>query len=292
MTEPVVYLNGELVPLAEARIPVLDRGFIFGDGVYEVVPMYGNPDGRRPFRLAHHLERLARSLAKIGIDNPFDAEGWRALIARVSAANPDPDPARPGHWLVYIQVTRGVAPRSHAFPVAGLTPTVFMMTNPMTLPSAATLAQGVAAVTAADMRWLHCDIKSISLLGNVLMAQNAVEHDAFETIQLRDGRVTEGSSSNVWIAKDGRLYAPPRSNLVLEGIRIGLIEQLVAAEGIAFEMREISEAELRAADEIMLSSATKELLPVTTLDGKPVHDGKPGPLFAALHAAYQRTKAE
>jgi D-alanine transaminase len=166
-----------------------------------------------------------------------------------------------------------------------------MMTSPMTLPDAVTLARGVSAVTAIDMRWLHCDIKSTSLLGNVLMAQHAVEHDAFETIQLRDGWLTEASAANVWIAKHGRLYQPPRSNLVLEGIRIGLIERLAAEEGIASETREVSEAELRDADEIILTSATKELLPVTTLDGRPVNNGKPGPLFATLYAAYQRAKA-
>ena len=193
--------------------------------------------------------------------------------------------------IAYIQVTRGVAKRGHAFP-AGIQPTVFVMVTPLHLPDAAQRAQGVPCVSAEDRRWLNCDIKSVSLLGNVLMAQYAAENDAFETIQFRDGMLTEGSSSNVWMVKDGVLSAPPRSHKILEGIRYGLIEELTAECGIRFEAREITEAELRAADEIIVSSATKEVLPVTRLDGQPVGAGKPGAVFAALYAAYQRAKAK
>ncbi|SAK42315.1 class IV aminotransferase [Caballeronia fortuita] len=285
--DPTVYLNGEWGPLSEARIPVLDRGFIFGDGVYEVVPLYAQADGARlPFRLGQHLARLARSLGKIRIDNPFDDAGWRALIDRVIAEN-----AGHGDALVYIQVTRGVGKRrGHAFP-AGITPTVFAMLGQLVLPSAADRARGAVAVTAEDKRWLHCDIKSISLLGNVLMAQHAAENDALETIQLRDGLLTEGSSSNVWIVKGGTLLGAPRGPRILEGIRYGLIEELARETGIAFEERDITEAELRSADEIMISSATKEVMPITTLDGERVGDGRPGPVYAALYDAYQRAKA-
>lgn len=166
-----------------------------------------------------------------------------------------------------------------------------MMTSPLRLPSEEERAKGVRCVTAEDRRWLHCDIKSISLLGNVLMAQHAAERDAFETLQLRDGNLTEGSSSNVWIVKNGELLAPPRSNKILEGIRYALIEELADECKIPFVAREISEVELRAADEIMITSATKEVLPVTSLDDLPVHGGKPGPVFAALYDAYQRAKA-
>ena len=166
------------------------------------------------------------------------------------------------------------------------------MVTPLNLPDAATRAQGVRCVSAEDRRWLNCDIKSVSLLGNVLMAQYAAENDAFETIQFRDGLLTEGSSSNVWVAKDGALFAPPRSHKILEGIRYGLIEELTAGCGIRFEAREITEAELRAADEIIVSSATKEVLPVTLLDGQPVGEGKPGAVFATLYAAYQDAKAK
>ncbi|KWE64346.1 D-amino acid aminotransferase [Burkholderia ubonensis] len=290
--DPIVYLSvssqDEMVPLSQARIPVLDRGFIFGDGVYEVVPVYAHDGAHVPFRIAQHLARLERSLKKIGIANPHDDAGWRALIERVVAANAGGLGA--GDALVYIQVTRGVAKRGHAFP-ANAVPTVFVMTSPLRVPSADERAAGVRCVTAEDRRWLHCDIKSTSLLGNVLMAQHAVEHDAFETLQLRDGKLTEGSSSNVWIVKNGELLAPPRSNRILEGIRYALLEELADECGIPFVAREISEVELRAADEIMITSATKEVLPVTTLDDLPVQGGKPGPVFAALYDAYQRAKA-
>jgi D-alanine transaminase len=290
--DPIVYLSvsseSSMVPLSEARIPVLDRGFIFGDGIYEVVPLYLH-DGRHvPFRLTEHLARLERSLDKIGIANPHDEAGWRALLAQVVGENAAG--LAGGDATVYVQITRGVAKRGHAFP-ANAAPTVFVMTNLLRLPSADDRAKGVRAVTAEDRRWLHCDIKSTSLLGNVLMAQHAVEHDAFETLQLRDGKLTEGSSSNVWIVKNGALLAPPRSNQILEGIRYGLLESLADECGIPFVAREIDEAELRAADEIMITSATKEVLPVTQLDDLPVKGGAPGPVFAALYDAYQRAKA-
>lgn len=284
---PTVYLNGEWGLLSEARIPVLDRGFIFGDGIYEVVPLYAQADGMRlPFRLTQHLARLERSLGKIRIDNPFDDAGWRALIDRAIQEN-----AGPGDALVYIQVTRGVAKRrGHAFP-AGITPTVFVMVGQLSFPTDAARARGGVAVTAEDKRWLNCDIKSTSLLGNVLMAQHAAENDALETIQLRDGLLTEGSSSNIWIVKGGVLLGAPRGPRILEGIRYSLIEELAREAGIAFEERDITEAELRSADEIMMSSATKEVMPLTTLDGKSVGDGRPGAVYAALFDAYQRAKA-
>ncbi|APA85938.1 D-amino acid aminotransferase [Paraburkholderia sprentiae WSM5005] len=290
--DPIVYLNGELVPLSEARVPVLDRGFIFGDGIYEVAPLYAHASGRRTaFRLKPHLARLARSVGKIGIVNPLDDAGWRELIERVVKANETDGGLRADQdAIAYIQVTRGVAKRAHAFP-AGVKPTVFVMVTALSLPDAAQRASGVACVSAEDRRWLNCDIKSVSLLGNVLMAQYAAENDAFETLQFRDGLLTEGSSSNVWIVKDGVLAAPPRSNKILEGIRYGLIEELTAECGIRFEARDITEAQVRAADEIIVSSATKEVLPVTRLDGTPVGAGQPGAVFAALYAAYQRAKA-
>lgn len=289
-SEPVVYLNGSWGPVSEARVSVLDRGFIFGDGIYEVVPAYLTSHGCRPFRLEHHLARLSRSLAKIQIADPFSAAQWRALIQQALDENPaDERDSGNGNCLVYIQVTRGVAKRGHAFP-ADTAPTVFVMCNPLVLPSRAQHERGVAAVTAVDRRWQHCDIKSTSLLGNVLMAQYAVENEAVETILIRDGYLTEASSSNVWIAKNGRLLAPPRSNLILEGIRYALIEELCVTAGITFEARAIGEAEVRDADEILLSSASKEVLPVTLLDRVPVGSGKPGPVHAALYAGYQQMK--
>lgn len=292
--DPVVYLSvssqEQRVPLSEARVPVLDRGFIFGDGVYEVVPLYAvEGGGRKPFRLPQHLARLDRSLKKLGIPNPRDDAGWRALLDELLEANA----AGLGdgrHAKAYLQITRGVARRGHAFP-AEVTPTVFMMVSPMELPGNEMRTTGVRCVTAEDRRWLHADIKSTSLLGNVLMAQHAAEREAFETIQLRDGNLTEGSSSNVWVVKNDELLAPPRSNKILEGIRYALLEELAEACGIPFVAREINEAELRAADEILLSSATKEVLPVTSLDQLPVQDGRPGPVYIALYEAYQRAKA-
>jgi D-alanine transaminase len=280
MPDQLVYLNGAITPLSEAKISVLDRGFIFGDGVYEVVPVYD----RRLFRFDQHIARLFRSLKAIGIPNPHDKEAWRTLIDQVVAEEAS------DNQLVYMQVTRGPAKRGHAFPKE-VTPTVFIMTSPLAPPPAEAIENGIACVTMQDDRWLHCDIKSVSLLGNVLAAQFAVEHDAVEAIQFRDGWLTEGSSSNVWLVKDGKLMAPPKDNLILEGIRYGLIEELCAAAGIPFESRRIARDEVFAADEVMISSAGKEIQPVAGIDGKPVGAGKPGPVFRKLYAAYQAAKA-
>mgnify|MGYP006275444843 CR=1 FL=1 len=281
MSDQIVYLNGELVPLAEARIPVLDRGFIFGDGVYEVVPVYAG----RPFRLAQHLKRLTRSLAAIGIDNPFDDAGWTALVKDLVARHPWRD------QFVYMQVTRGVARRDHAFP-KGIRPTVFAMTSEFVAPSAEQREQGVAAITGPDERWLHCDIKSVSLLGNVLAKQTAVEAGAAECLMFRDGILTEGSSSNIWVVRGGRVFGSPVDHLVLEGIRVGLLAELCARCGIDYELRRIAREEVLQADELMLTSATREILPITRLDGKPVGEGRPGPVYHRLIDAYQAAKLD
>ena len=279
--DPLVYLNGAITPLSQAMVPVLDRGFIFGDGIYEVIPIYD----RKPFRGAQHLARLLRSLESIGIANPHDTAGWNALIDKVVSANGLAD------QMVYIQVTRGVAKRSHAFP-ADAVPTVFIMSNPLVPPDAVARANGVACVTMEDNRWLHCQIKSTSLLGNVLAAQNAAENKVVESILFRGGYLTEGSSSNVWIVKNGKLSAPPKDNLILEGIRYGLMEELCADAGIEFSSRKITRDEVFRADEIMLTSASKEILPVVTLDGKTIGTGSPGPIFATLYAEYQKAKRQ
>lgn len=279
MQDPLVYLNGELTPLSEAKIPVLDRGFIFGDGVYDVIPMYA----RRLFRAQQHMARLLRSMNAIAIQNPHTEEEWMALIGKVADAYPADD------QLIYMQVTRGVARRAHAFP-QDVTPTVFIMTNALTVPTALARENGVACASMEDQRWLRCDIKSISLLGNVLAAQHAAEHGALEAIQFRDGFLTEGASSNVWIVKDGTLMAPPKDRLILEGVRYGLIEELCATCNIPFEARRIARDEVFAADEVLLSSAGREVLPVATIDGRSIAGGKPGPVFRALYAAYQDAK--
>jgi D-alanine transaminase len=280
MNDPLVYLNGTMTLLSEAKIPVLDRGFIFGDGVYEVIPIYG----RKMFRAEQHMARLFRSLASIEITNPHTREQWMDLINQVVEAHTADD------QMVYLQVTRGVAKRGHAFP-KDTTPTVFIMTGPLSLSTPEVRAKGVACVSMEDKRWLHCEIKSISLLGNVLAAQYAAENDAVESIQFRDGFLSEASASNVWIVKNGTLMGPPKDNLILEGIRYGLIEELCVAEGIPLEARRISRDEVFSADEVLLSSATKEVLPVASIDGKPVGNGKPGAIYQKLYSAYQAAKA-
>jgi D-alanine transaminase len=278
--DQTVYLNGEFLPLSEARVPVLDRGFIFGDGVYEVVPVYG----RQPFRWTQHHARLERSLGKLRIADPMDAAGWRGLVDALIARHPWDD------QFVYIQVTRGVAKRDHAFP-KGVTPTVFAMSSRFPVQPPEQVTEGVAVITLPDERWLHCDIKSTSLLGNVLARQAAVDAGAAECVMFRGDRLTECSSSNFWVVRDGGVLAPPKDNLILEGIRYGLMQELCEAEGLPFTVREVSRDEVLSADELMISSATKEVLPVTRLDGRPVGDGRPGPVFRRLHAAYQRAKA-
>ncbi|MBK1888892.1 D-amino acid aminotransferase [Undibacterium sp. 14-3-2] len=280
MNDPLVYLNGAMTPLSEAKISVLDRGFIFGDGIYEVIPVYG----RKMFRADQHLARLFRSLDAIGINNPHSKEEWLALIAKVMDAHEADD------QMVYLQITRGVAKRAHAYP-KDVTPTVFIMTNPIVMPSAEAREHGVACVSMEDLRWLHCEIKSISLLGNVFAAQNAAENGVTETIQFRNGYLTEASSSNVWIVKDGVLMGPPKDNQILEGIRYALIEEICAANHIPFKACRITRDEVFAADEVMLSSATKEVLAVVKLDDQTIGNGLPGPIYKQLYAAYQLAKA-
>jgi len=287
MNNNLCFLNGEYLPLAEARIPVLDRGFIFGDGAYDVVPVYG----QRLFRFDEHMARLGRSLAKLRITNPATADEWLERCRRLIAATAQATGA--ADQVVYIQVTRGVAPRDHVMPV-GVAPTVFMMCNPMKPPTAEQRHQGVACTTARDFRWERGDIKSTSLLGNVMARQMSADHGALETIMFRDGFLTEAAACNVWIAHEGALLGPPKSELVLEGIRVELLHELCEDCGIAYNLRPISEADVRTADEVMLSSATKEILPVTRIDGELVGHGamrgKPGPVYARLHEAYQAAK--
>ncbi len=277
----IVYLNGKFMPIEEAHVPVLDRGFIFGDGVYEVIPVYS----KHPFRLAEHLRRLQYSLDKIRIDNPMNDAEWTRLIGEIIQRNAGEDQS------VYLQVTRGVAKRDHAFP-KGVKPTVFMMSNPLVTPAPALVESGVACVTAQDYRWLNCDIKSVSLLGNCLLRQLSVDAGAAETILFRDRQLTEASASNVFVVRDGVLLTPPKDNLVLPGITYDVVLEIARAREFQVEVRAVSEAEVRGADEIWVTSSTKEVLAVTTLDGKPVGDGRPGPLFRRMHALYQQFKRD
>ena len=275
-----VYLNGQFLPLEEAKVSVLDRGFIYGDGVYELVPVYG----RRPYRLRQHLARLQRSLDGIRLANPHTDAEWEAIIAGLIGRMAFADQG------VYLQVTRGVAKRDHAFP-AGVAPTVFMMSNPLALPSREQIERGVAVVTAADERWLHCDLKTISLLGNVLARQLAVDAGATETVLFRNGYLTEASASNVLLVRDGVIVAPPKDNQILPGITYDVAFELAREAGLPIQVRAVSKDEALAADEMWLSSSTKEVLAVTSVDGRPFGGGKPGPVFRKVHALFQASKA-
>jgi D-alanine transaminase len=275
----MVFLNGRFMPIEEARVPVLDRGFIFGDGVYELVPVYS----RVPFRLDEHLARLERSLAAVRIRNPHSRAEWRDIVAQLVAKQPFEDQG------VYLQVTRGVAKRDHAFPRDSV-PTVFMMANPLVAPSAELVERGAAAVSAVDDRWLHCDIKSVSLIGNVLLRQVSADAGAAETILFRDGRLTEASASNVFVVRRGVIQSPPKSSLILPGITYDVVVELATGSGLPLEFRDVSEAEARAADELWVTSSSKEVLAIVSLDGKPVGGGKPGPLFRQMYRLYQEFK--
>ena len=278
-----VYLNGKYLPIEEATVSVLDRGFIYGDGVYELIPVYR----RKPYRMAEHLSRLQHSLERIRLSNPHTESEWTSIVNGVIERQPFDDQG------VYFQVTRGVAKRDHAFP-KNVPATVFIMSNPLATPSAETVANGVACVTAIDERWLNCDIKSTSLLGNVLMRQFAADHDAVETVMFRQGYLTEASASNILIVRNGVIAAPPKDHLILPGITYGALYDLARQGGLQFEIRPITAAEVWTADELWVSSSTKEVLAIVTLDGKEVghasHRGKPGPVFRKMHALFQASK--
>jgi D-alanine transaminase len=275
----MVFLNGKFVPIDEARVSVLDRGFIFGDGVYELVPVYS----RVPFRLDEHLARLERSLAEARIRNPHSRAQWRKFSYQLIDAQLFDDQG------VYFQVTRGVAQRDHAFP-KNAEPTVFMMSNPLVNPPQPQVEAGAAAVSAHDNRWLRCDIKSISLIGNVLLRQLSAEADAAETILFRDGRLTEASASNVFIVARGLILSPPKSSLILPGITYDVVAELARANDMPLEFRDVTEAEVRAADEIWVTSSSKEVLAIVSLDGRKVGEGWPGPVFRRMYALYQEFK--
>ena len=274
------YLNGQFLPLSEARISPLDRGFLFADGVYEAIPVYS----RFPFRIDEHLSRLQDSLVGIALDNPHTREEWRAIISRLIAQAPFEDQS------VYIQITRGAdIKRAAPFP-SGVAATVFLFSAPLIAPSAAQRESGVAAITAEDIRWARCDLKTVALLANVLMRQKAVDAGCAETIMLRDGYLTEGSSSNIFCVKDGVILTPPKDHRMLPGITYDIVLELAAEHGAPHEVRPVSEIELRSADELWMTASSKEVLAITTLDGLPVGKGalagKPGPVTCQMHAWY------
>ncbi len=281
-----VYLNGRFLPLAEAKVSVLDRGFVFGDGIYELVPVYSG----KPFRLDAHLHRLQLSLDGIRLANPHSMAEWRERILELIALQDFTDQS------LYVQVTRGTpaegqALRDHAFP-QGVSPTVFMFAQPLVTATPAQKAAGVCAISAVDTRWLRCDIKAISLLANLLLRQQALDADCAETVMLRDGWLTEGAASNIFVVKNGVLLAPPPSSLMLTGITYDVVLELAAAHGIPHEVRAIGEAELRDADELWMTSSTREIMAIVTLDGVPVGAGVPGPLAVRMDALYQAFKQQ
>jgi D-alanine transaminase len=275
MSGNICFLNGEFLPIDEARIPVLDRGFIYGDGIYEYVPVIR----RKPYRMAGHLARLDRSCKEIGLTNPYSDSQWSDIIMQLVAKHAFDDQA------IYWQVTRGVAKRDHAFP-KGVTPTVFMMSNPLPHPTSEQLANGVKAYTFEDVRWHRCDIKSISLLGNVLARQHAAERGGAEVVMFRDGNLSEASSSNVFVVKNGRIISPIKNNLILTGITLDGVFDLAKKGNLPLDMREVPTPQVWDADELWLSSSSKGVIAITSLDDKPVGDGKVGPVFKKMRALF------
>ena len=275
------YVDGAYLPLAEARVSPMDRGFLFGDGAYEVIPVYS----RRAFRLDEHVARLGNTLAAMRLANPHGADEWKAIILEIVARSPWDDQS------VYLQVTRGAdTRRNHAFPGPEVKPTVFLMSEPLVTPSAEQLATGIAAVSAADIRWLRCDLKTVSMLANCLLRQHAIDHGCMETVLFRDSFLTEGAASSIFVCKDRVLLVPPKSHLMLPGITYDVVLELARSHGMKHEVREVLEAEVRSADELWMTSSTKEVLPITALDGRPVGDGKPGPMGRQMYDWYQDFK--
>ncbi len=279
MNATICYLNGEFLPLDQAKISVLDRGFIFGDAIYEVIPVYR----RKPLRLAAHIARLQRSLDEIRITSPHSDGEWAGLIGDLINYSEHDDQA------VYLQVSRGVAKREFGL-LQGVEPTIFMLSSPFVSPPQQQIDNGVAAVSLADFRWLRCDIKSTSLLGANMLRQFANDAGGAECVLFRDGYLTEGSSSNIFVVRNGVLVTPPKSRLILPGITYDLLLELALANGVPTQVRDVAESEVKAADELMLSASLRELLAITQLDGKPVGDGKPGEVFRRLYELFQAYK--
>ena len=270
------YLNGQFLPIEAAKISPLDRGFLFGDGAYEVIPVYS----RCAFRIDEHLNRLQQTLDGIRLANPHPEAQWRTIVERVIADSAAEDQS------VYIQVTRGADnKRDQAFP-PDVTPTTFVFTAPLITPTSAQRENGIAVISALDNRWLRCDLKTVALLANVLLRQQAIDAGCVETIMLREGYLTEGAASNIFVVRNGLLLAPPKDHRMLAGITYDVVLELAGRHGMPYAVREISEAEVRTADELWMTSSTKEILPITTLDGKPVGNGKPGPAARQMYAWY------
>ncbi len=282
-----VYLNGRILPLEEACVPVTDRGFLFGDGVYEVIPAYGG----RLFRWPHHLQRLQNSLDGIRLANPLSDAQWRDVLEELLVRNRE-EAGADNDQAIYLQVTRGSAPkRDHCFP-REIRATVYALSQPIPPPDPAIARDGVAAVTLADNRWSRCDIKAVTLLPNVLLRQQAVDAGAAEAILIRDGNAIEGTSSNLFVVRDNRLCTPPKSDYMLPGITRDLVLELAADNGMACDETEIRAASLPQAEEIWITSSTREIVPVTRLDGRTIGTGEPGPWWRKMSELYRDYKTE
>ena len=279
----IVYLNGEYLPLDQAKISVLDRGFLFADGVYEVIPAYGS----RLLRMNEHLQRLQNSLDAIQLENPISNKNWLSIIEELLVKNAGISEDK----SIYLQVTRGAAKRDHGFPDQ-VKQTVFIMVNELKPVSKELLSKGVSAITLDDIRWKACNIKSISLLGNILLRQQANDSDAAEAILINDGLVTEGAASNVFAVINDVLVTAPSGSRLLPGITRDLILELAAENGIGYKERDFTEDELLVASEIWFTSSTKEILPVVELNGKPVANGKSGPIWEKMIDIYQDYKVK
>ena len=267
-----VYLNGKILPIEEAKISPMDRSFLFGDGVYEVIPFFD----KRPFELKAHLERLQRSLDGIYLPNPYSIDEWQKIIEQVVEVSQYSDLA------LYLQISRGeYSKRDHVFP-EHLKPTIFIAPFELHRPTERILTEGIEVVTTEDQRWFHCNLKTTSLLGNLLARCVSAKIDASETIMIRDGYVTEASAANIFVVKDNQVLIVPDDNLILRGITYSIIESLLAENNIAFQKRKITKDELINADEVWLSSSTKMVIPVTKIDGKIIKNGKAGPAFQTI----------
>ena len=273
------YLNGDYLPLEECKVSALDRGFIFGDAVYELIPIYNS----KPFYLQAHLIRLARSLEQTRINNPHTEDGWKQIINKLI------ETSGLEQLSVYLQVTRGVAKRDHAFP-EDITPTVFAMTNSWPAVNTGMYKKGLTVITAEDMRWDRCDIKVTSLMANVMKKQQAAENNADEAIMIRDGSVLEGSATNVFIVKEGQVSTAPKNNLILPGIARDVVVEILNENNIPLFEQAATQAQLTDADEVWITSSTKECAPVTIVDGKPVGSGTPGELWQKVYDLYQQRK--
>jgi D-alanine transaminase len=281
-TVPVVYLNGEYLPQSQAKVSVLDRGFLFGDGVYEVIPVFGG----KPLRLSEHLDRLQRSMDRVSLDNPMTKDQWDAVFQSLLDSNPG------GDRSIYLQVTRGAAPLRDLSIDADIKPTVFVMVNAIKPVDYAVLERGIEAITVEDFRWKACDIKSVSLIANVMIRLQANRSSVVDAVMVRDGLVTEGTASNVFVVRDGVVATPPKSECLLPGITRDLVIELALANGIKVEERDIGEQELETADEIWLTSSTREIAPVVKINDHVVGNGIAGEYWKKIIAVYQDYKQE